>query len=245
MCTVIYLPGQAGLPRFISIRDEHKARALARKPMIKHEGDVDVLSPIDPLGGGSWIGVNGFLDTIVLFNGAFTKHTAGGVYRMSRGVIVKQLLETGIPLVEWTYIPIEGVEPFSLLVFTDAQLYRLTWDGKQKHQEVLNKQVPHIFSSVTLYDAHASGQRESLFLQWYNQVTERSNTPIEALCDLTNDTYNGFLIKRENGIHSQSISDIQYQKQSVSFRYHDLVDQSIYTAKINLFSCLACLNNGI
>ena len=244
MCTVIYLPEQAGYARFISIRDEHKARTLARIPSIMHEGDVDVLSPIDPLGGGSWIGVNGFLDTIVLFNGAFTKHTAGGVYRMSRGVIVKHLLETGIPLVEWAYLLLDGIEPFSLLVFTDAQLYRLTWDGYQKHQEVLNKQVPHIFSSVTLYDAQAAKRRASLFRQWYDKVSRNPDTPIEALCSSSTDMYNGFLIQRENGIRSQSISAIQYHKQSVSFKYHDLVNQSVHTAQIDLFSCLSCLNNG-
>lgn len=241
MCTVIYLPGKDDQPKFISIRDEHAARPIAQMPVIIHGSDIDILAPIDPLGGGSWIGANRFLDIVVLFNGAFQKHPPGSNYRMSRGLIVKHLLETGIPLVEWTYLPLEGIEPFSLLVFTDAQLYRLTWDGTQKHHELLNKQLPHFFSSVTLYDASAAAQRTILFQQWYDQLIKDPNTPIEALYTSTQDTHNGFLIKRENGMQSQSISVIQYQDQSVSFKYHDLVNQQMHTAQIDLISCLSCM----
>jgi hypothetical protein len=240
MCTVIYLPGEAGKPWFFSVRDEHRARPVAHLPQCLRTGDVDILAPIDPLGGGSWIGVNAFLDTIILFNGAFEKHLPQVAYRISRGLILRKLLETGTPLVEWAFLDLTDIEPFSLLVYTDDQLYRFTWDGLDKHRLLLNKNIPHIFSSVTLYDTAAIAHREKMFQNWYPE-SKCTNEAVLDFLQHRNDTQNGFLIERENGIQSQSISSIQYKENSVSFQYHELKTQRYVQTEINKFGCLACL----
>lgn len=57
MCTVSIVPNGGGF-RVISNRDERRDRAVALEPRVEAVGFRSAVMPIDPAGGGSWIGVN-------------------------------------------------------------------------------------------------------------------------------------------------------------------------------------------
>ena len=57
MCTVSIVPDG---DRFtlMSNRDERRDRAVALQPTVERFGARAAIMPIDPVGGGSWLGVN-------------------------------------------------------------------------------------------------------------------------------------------------------------------------------------------
>ena len=100
MCTVVFMPG-SNKYYFASLRDEDPKRAKATTPILQADNNVMYLSPVDPVGGGTWIGVNEKGHVIILLNGGFEKHTDSGPYLKSRGIIVKELLTSAMPVVDW------------------------------------------------------------------------------------------------------------------------------------------------
>lgn len=170
MCTVTYLP--LGGQDFIltSNRDEDPKRKTIL-PEEYDEGGVKLTYPKDELAGGTWIGLSDKKRLICLLNGGFIKHKHTGVYRMSRGVIVKELLKVDDPLAVINDFCFEGIEPFTIvLVDWDKNLnvYELVWDGKKKHfQKLENK--PKIWSSSTLYDEDAKQLRRDWFTKFLQE----------------------------------------------------------------------------
>jgi hypothetical protein len=59
---------------------------------------------------------------------------------------------------------LENIEPFTLIVVTDA-LTEWRWDGIELHKLQLDASLPHCWSSATLYDAHQQAIRRQWFLK--------------------------------------------------------------------------------
>jgi uncharacterized protein with NRDE domain len=57
MCTVSIVANGDGF-RLVSNRDERRDRTVALHPRVERLGSRSVIMPIDPVGGGSWIGVD-------------------------------------------------------------------------------------------------------------------------------------------------------------------------------------------
>ena len=170
MCTVTYLP--LGNNNFIltSNRDENPIRKTI-SPKKYNENGVELLYPKDELAGGTWIGLSEKNRLVCLLNGGFTKHNRNEYYRLSRGVIVKEILTSDDAISHIKDYDFVDIEPFTIvLVDWNKSLltYELVWDGEKKHFKKLS-QEPHIWSSSTLYTQEMKKMRKNWFDDWLKQ----------------------------------------------------------------------------
>ena len=156
MCTVTFIPDGAGGYHLTSNRDEHTGRARALPPR-RHS---ELIYPQDATAGGSWVALKRSADAGVLLNGAFVKHRRQAKYRRSRGLVFLDILRAESPLQEFGLLRLDGIEPFTLVLFVQEQLFECRWDGAKKYVDELETHRPHIWSSVTLYDEAVRVERE-------------------------------------------------------------------------------------
>ncbi len=169
MCTVTLIPDVNKKNGFIltSNRDEAAGR-VALAPDFYIENEVKMLYPKDKLAGGTWIGVSERKRLICLLNGEFKPHVRESSYRLSRGVVVKDLLETisinnGIEAYDFT-----NIEPFTIVAVDwneELRFLELVWDGFKKHYKELELKS-HIWSSSPLYSSEMKKMRETWFAEF-------------------------------------------------------------------------------
>ncbi|MHB0754283.1 NRDE family protein [Polaribacter sp. M15] len=172
MCTVTYLP--IGKNSFIltSNRDETPLRKTI-PPKTYIENDVTLTYPKDELAGGTWIGTSHKNRLVCLLNGGFKNHIRELHYKMSRGIIVKNLLATDDAVAYIYNFDFNNIEPFTLILIdwkSEFSIYELVWDGTKKHFKKL-PQEPKIWSSSTLYTAEMQLQRKKWFEEWLHKNT--------------------------------------------------------------------------
>lgn len=178
MCTVTIIP--IGKSDFIltSNRDEAPNRVSA-EPKFYSVQDVTLLFPKDELSGGTWIGASEKNRVLCVLNGGFTYHERRPNYRLSRGVVAKDLLiADGIKTSIENY-DLNDVEPFTMVIadWNDSlRFLELVWDGQQKHLTELPLE-PRIWSSATLYSETMKRER----LLWFNDYKSQNNLNLESL----------------------------------------------------------------
>lgn len=230
MCTMVYIP-YGGTSILASLRDESPLRYPAEPPAVFDGAETRYIMPLDPQGGGSWAGVNDGMSAVILLNGAFEKHVSSPPYRMSRGVIVKGILDSKMPVLEWMLMPMDDIEPHTLIVLSDGQLFRLTWDGAQKHRIALDTTIHHIFSSATLYNEEARLNRQHLFDNWIAMRPPVNQLSLLNFFNSVEDKNNGFIIDRDGKMKTLSYSFISLDKESPVFHYYDLRKYQFYSKK--------------
>jgi Transport and Golgi organisation 2 len=215
-------------PSFASLRDESPLRPKALLPEIYNNDGVRYIAPIDAQAGGTWVGLNEYGNVIILLNGAFEKHIRQSYYRQSRGLIVKSLLSHSMPVIEWNLMDLLDIEPFTLVVWTDNNLFQLVWDGDKKHRLRLDASQPHIWSSATLYDPSASTHRTNLFQEW---MSINPQIDIDTMRDFFyqyTDPYNGYIMDRNGKVQTISYTFIDVNKYDTpSLYYSDMQDVSV------------------
>jgi uncharacterized protein with NRDE domain len=223
MCTVTYVPVGDNYV-FTSSRDEHSGRQLAEFPMLHQIKGQRLLFPRDPQGGGTWIVVHESGDVAVLLNGAHVAHKSQPPYIKSRGLILLDLM-TGKSLTDaFKEANLNDIEPFTVILFEKRKLYSCKWDGTKKYFEELDELEPHIWSSVTLYEADSIRKRETWFRNW---VKENPVPTAEQIIRFhfeggDGDPVNDILMNRKEELFTNSISSIQLSENRASFRYLDL-----------------------
>jgi hypothetical protein len=169
MCTVTLIP--KGTNNFVltSNRDEAPNRH-ALSPGFYNIENTKLLFPKDEVAGGSWIGVSEKQRVLCVLNGGFEKHERNAAYRLSRGVVMKDLLVcTNLEQTIKAY-DLEGVEPFTLVIVewnSSMEFKELVWDGKKKHFSNLPLE-PKIWSSSSLYNSSMKKER----LQWFTDFKQ-------------------------------------------------------------------------
>jgi uncharacterized protein with NRDE domain len=221
MCTVVFMPG-SNKYYFASLRDEDPKRAKATIPTLQSNNEVMYLSPTDPVGGGTWIGVNETGHVIILLNGGFEKHRVRGPYLKSRGVIVKDILSSAMPVVDWMLMDMENIEPYTLVVSADNNLFQLVWDGTAKHKIRLTTDTPHLWSSSTLYNNKTKTYRAELFENWIATNPKISKKSLLDFFNSVGDNENGFIINRNECIKTLSYSFIELTDKAALMNYLDL-----------------------
>ena len=165
MCTVTYIP--AGDGAFItSNRDEQRGRTPALAPSLYPMTTGRILFPKDSQAGGTWFAVHENGNILVLLNGAKHRHQPAPPYRKSRGLILLELADSDQPLHRFSTTDLREIEPFTLVLQTAGQLHECCWDGSRKYHSRADASLPHIWSSVTLYDAATIARRKTLFEEW-------------------------------------------------------------------------------
>jgi uncharacterized protein with NRDE domain len=224
MCTVIYCPSADGI-LLTSNREERFSRKPALAPVLYDCGGMPALMPVDTEAGGTWAGVRANGEAFILFNGGFEAHTPKPHYRLSRGIVLRQLLQAGTLLDTWQDYPMQDIEPFSLVVYQPHTLHQLVWDGGQKHKILLPANRYHLWSSATLYDASARQERQIHFQQFMRDgqgAPEVSQVMQFLHQGMAHDPKNRFVMNRDNYIGTVSISAITLNPGVARYHYWDL-----------------------
>jgi len=227
MCTVAYIPLKNKL-LFASLRDENPLREKALRPRLQRTGSAPFLAPLDPSGGGSWVGINRRGCVVILLNGGFRKHARKEHYRKSRGQIVTEMLMDETPLVMWGLLDLRQIEPFTLIVWHCGKLFQLVWNGKKKSRIALPQNRPLLWSSVTLYKSESRKKRSGLFSHWASKELKASPENLFSFFQSVDDPRNGFLVNREEKIKTLSFTTLELSGSGkAGIRYQDLTDGTI------------------
>lgn len=173
MCTVTLIPTASFDKGFVltSNRDEAAGRE-AIEPQFYIENGVKMLFPKDKEAGGTWIGISERKRLICLLNGEFENHVKNGYYRLSRGVVVKELLAAENIDEAISRYDLDQIEPFTIILVDWKEQLRfveLVWDAKQKHIKELELKS-HIWSSSPLYTKEMKKQRA----QWFSEFQKKN-----------------------------------------------------------------------
>lgn len=171
MCTVTFLPVKDRV--FItSNRDEQVLRAPASFPEVQKMSTGKVLFPRDGAAGGTWIGLHNNGNAMVLLNGAYEKHHHNPPYRKSRGLIFLDVFDSKSPAQKFKETDLDNIEPFTLVIWSDGSLWEARWDGTAANVRQMVATIPHIWSSVTLYDKQVIDKRRGWFDEWLREHTD-------------------------------------------------------------------------
>ncbi len=225
MCTVTYLPLKNNDFILTSNRDEDPKRKTI-PPKEYDEDGIKLTYPKDELAGGTWIGLSEKKRLICLLNGGFTKHKRAESYRMSRGVIVKELLKVDNPVKVINHFDFDGIEPFTIVLVDWKQnlnAYELVWDGAQKHFEELESQ-PKIWSSSTLYDEEMKQLRRGWFADWLEEYKDFTQQDILAFHqDKTKGNPEISLKMKRSRVETVSTTSVKKELDDVEMSYIDLL----------------------
>lgn len=228
MCTVTYLPLENDGFILTSNRDESPMRKTI-PPQKYDENGVEMTYPKDELAGGTWIGASDKNRLVCLLNGGFEKHKRNSYYRMSRGVVVKNILSVDDPVAYIKSFNFHEIEPFTIVLVdwnTSLSTYELVWDGKEKHFQKL-LQEPVIWSSSTLYDSETKLERKEWFGEWLKNHSDFKQDEILAFHESTEYGTEGTTLKMKRPfVETVSITSVQKSQQGVTIQYHDLMDNS-------------------
>ena len=175
MCTVTYLPIADNQFILTSNRDETPLRKTIPPKKYVEDG-VTLTYPKDEIAGGTWIGVSSKNRVVCLLNGGFVNHKRKLPYKMSRGIIVKNILKADNAIAFINDFDFTNIEPFTLILIDwDVKLvtYELVWDGVKKHFKPL-AQEPKIWSSSPLYTPEMKAERELWFTNWLENNKKES-----------------------------------------------------------------------
>ena len=223
MCTVTIIP--KGKNDFIltSNRDEAPNRTSLAPYIYSIEG-TRMLFPKDKLAGGTWIGVSDKNRLICLLNGGFTFYERKADYRMSRGVVVKDLLASDNIVDSIENYNLDNVEPFTLVIAdwnTRLKFFELVWDGTQKHFTTLPIE-PKIWSSSTLYSEAMKNER----LQWFEDFKAENELDSKAMMNFHNtaggDNKDFGVVMDRHYVKTTSITQVEKTEDIVEMRFNDL-----------------------
>jgi|ETNmetMinimDraft_22_1059887.scaffolds.fasta_scaffold00021_19 hypothetical protein len=138
MCTVSWSLREQGHRLYFN-RDESRSRPRASAPRMLEWNGVDIVAPIDPQGGGSWIALNGKGEVAFLLNNyAAMKDSEGSRDYCSRGEIPLKLAACGDERERLDAIRESGSDryrPFHIGVLIPGEKAVLySWDGFRLEQ---------------------------------------------------------------------------------------------------------------
>ena len=234
MCTVTIIPKGKNDFVLTSNRDEAPNRT-SLVPDFYDIKNTKMLFPKDELAGGTWIGVSEKNRLICLLNGGFRCHERKADYRMSRGVVVNDLLASNDVVSKIEFYNLDNVEPFTLVIVdwnNNLRFFELVWDGKQKHFSALPL-MPKIWSSSTLYSETMKNER----LQWFNDFKVENELDSETLLNFHktagygNEDY-GVVMDRHY-VKTTSITQVKKTKNNIEMCFINLQSNAISTKQFN------------
>lgn len=235
MCTVTYIPVNGNY--FItSNRDEKNIRPAALGPAVYEIGGKKLVYPKDAKAGGTWIALHENGNAAVLLNCAFEKHLPQPFYRDSRGNILLEIISHERPAWYFHYMDLVNVEPFTLIITEQENLYECRWDGQEKHGQQLKKHRPYIWSSATLYNKDIITKREQWFAAFLNNTPRPTQKDILAFHQFSGDEdrANNLVMERQNVYSTVSITSILLTADRASMKYLDLKNNILHERKIEL-----------
>lgn len=235
MCTVTFVPIQNGF-LLTSSRDEKNIRpTLLPQPYLINGHKI--YFPKDVVAGGTWIATDDKNRTVCLLNGAFENHVKLEHYRKSRGLIPLESFSFASINDFVTQVDLQNIEPFTLLLLDtnpNLDLIELRWDGVKKYIKNLDVNLPHIWSSATLYNKTIRDKREKWFKKLLSSDEELTKDVLQKFhfSKKDDDLENDIIMKRENGLQTVSISQVIVENNSKEFHYFDIITNQHYSINI-------------
>lgn len=232
MCTVTLIPFHETPNGFIltSNRDEAGARETL-PPDFYRENNVDLLYPKDKVAGGSWIGISCRKRLICLLNGGFEDHQRYPPYKLSRGVVVKDLLVAPVMVEAINAYNFPNIEPFTIIAVDwgkDLNFIEFVWDGEKKHVRHLNH-TSHLWSSSPLYSSEVKKLRE----EWFAEFQNKGQVTAEGIWEFHHSAGTGDknidVIMDRGFIKTQSITQVVFDGEDLKMIYEDLKSGEVYT----------------
>lgn len=227
MCTVSFIP--VGNRVFITHnRDEKSSRSKAIPPKQYTINGYTLLFPRDSTAGGTWIACSNTGHAAVLLNGAFTKHLHQPPYRKSRGLAFLDIVANSSLIEGYHKADLEGIEPFTVILWTGSCLFECRWDGAQKHIHRPETNLPHNWSSATLYDTDAISKRKTWFESWQKLCP---NPAMEEIIQFhlqagDGDAQNDLRMNRDGQMLTVSVTAIEIAADKSTMQYIDLQDNT-------------------
>lgn len=236
MCTVTYIP-QSQNSSFIltSNRDEKYFRPTINPQKYMH-GDMELVYPKDKKAGGSWIAINNKGVINCLLNGGTQAHQKQDYHTISRGNILIEFSFSGQSAQDFFLNKeLSYVEPFTIVSIEHSariceRLTEFIWDGNNKIISYPDKNLPHIWSSVTLYHEDHRKIRKAWFELFYNEYAEKISP--ERILEFhsgnhTSDKTLNVVMERDGGLKTVSITQVLLSDFGVMMNYFDLLNNSV------------------
>jgi len=230
MCTVSFVCNNDKVI-ITSNRDEKIIRPSAIPPRNYKLNGKNLIYPKDPKAGGTWYVLNENGTVLVLLNGADEKHQVHLAYRKSRGLIVLEMISSISPKEFWNEIDLDNIEPFTLVLFQEQQLFQLRWNGTEKSTVALEIDKNYVWSSSTLYSKDIREQRSNWFYSFLDanpEITEDKMLHFHRYTETDNNEH-GLVINRNNELKTLSITQAVIEKNKVVIKHLDLIANEEYS----------------
>ena len=164
MCTVSIVP-DCDRVTLRSNRDERRDRAVARQPTVATFGARAAIVPIDPAGGGSWLGVNDAGLAAALLN----RHAArqpDARSLCSRGLIVRDALACdSLDAAREAVLALDAAafQPFRLVLVQNRRIALVAGDSRELASVDAALDQPYMFTASSLGDVFVESPRRRLF----------------------------------------------------------------------------------
>jgi hypothetical protein len=230
MCTVSFVCTNDKII-ITSNRDEQVLRPSAIEPKNYTINGKNIIYPKDPKAGGTWYAVDEVGTVLVLLNGAEEKHQVQLPYRKSRGVIVLEMISSASSKEFWEKIDLDTIEPFTLVLFQEKQLFQLRWNGIEKQSIALESHKNYVWSSSTLYPKAIREQRSKWFYSFLEatpEITDKKMLYFHQHTEAENSDH-GLVINRNDEMKTLSITQSVIEKNKVMIRHLDLIADKEYS----------------
>lgn len=231
MCTVSFVYSNNKII-ITSNRDENVMRPNAIPPESYSLKGKNVFFPKDPKAGGTWFVVDENGTVLILLNGASEKHKVEPHYRKSRGLIVLDLIAAPSPKDYWQEIVLKNIEPFTLVLFENQELFQMRWNGIHKEISVLDSKKNYIWSSSTLYSNEVRTKRSGWFYDFLEGNAAIDNNEMLKFHQYTEEEnqQNGLVINRNEELKTVSITQSVIEKNKVTLLHYDLMTSEKFVA---------------
>lgn len=165
MCTVSVVPNAGGY-RLVCNRDELRTRPIGLPPRVARTRTVTALWPVDPMSGGTWIGVNDAGLTLVLLNRTGTDARSKPAARISRGTIIPQLIDCsslGEAIQRAMTLSLGEIDAFTLVLVKGSAFGTVTRINSGLSVRTRALHSPVCFTSSSLGDGAVEKPRGELF----------------------------------------------------------------------------------
>lgn len=229
MCTVSFVCSNDKII-ITSNRDEKIVRPSAIPPQNYILKGKNIIYPKDPKAGGTWYAVDEKGTVLVLLNGADEKHEVQLPYRKSRGQIVLEMISDASPKEFWKQIDLDNIEPFTLILFQEEELFQLRWNGVEKTIMNLDIHENYVWSSSTLYSHEIREKRAKwfyAFLEDHQEIDQGKMLDFHRNTETDNNEH-GLVINRNNELKTLSITQSVIGKNEASMYHLDLITDKEY-----------------
>lgn len=224
MSTITYLPYKDKI--YITCnRDDRPSKHDALAPSVKNFPSGKILYPQNGLTGGTWIGIHNNGNAMAMVQGAYAPHIRKDSYRTNRGIIFLDIFDSDNPVKKFNEVDLTDIEPFSLVVWLkqNGTLWEMRWDEYEKFVTSLPADMPHMWSSATLFDEAMMERRRKWFDEWRLSQEMITGEGIRWFHEHGGDGFERMNLNINNGAtHTLSITGIEISEDRSVMYYHDL-----------------------